>query len=39
MNDLQEEKIVCILSLYETIINVNVPQTNDLLIVLGKNLK
>lgn len=40
MNDLKDEGIVCILSLYETIIKVNLPQTIDLMmIVLGQNLK
>jgi len=40
MNDLKDEGIVCILSLYETIIKVNLPQTIELMmIVLGQNLK
>lgn len=40
MNDLKDEGIVCILSLYETIIKINFPQTIDLMInVLAQNLK
>lgn len=40
MNDLKDEGIVCILSLYETIIKVNLPQTIELMmVVLGQNLK
>lgn len=40
MNDLKDEGIVCILSLYETIIKVNLPQTIELMMtVLGHNLK
>ncbi|XP_025195675.1 importin-11 [Melanaphis sacchari] len=40
MNDLKDEGIVCILSLYETIIKVNLPQTIELMMaILGQNLK
>ncbi|XP_025415484.1 importin-11 [Sipha flava] len=40
MNDLKDEGIVCILSLYETIIKVNLPQTIEMMmVVLGQNLK
>lgn len=40
MNDLKDEGIVCILSLYETIIKINLPQTIELMmIVLGQNIK
>ncbi|XP_050443449.1 importin-11 [Adelges cooleyi] len=40
MNDLKDEGTVCILSLYETIVKVNLPQTTELMmVVLGQNLK